>query len=90
MRFQLPAFGHYYIPPIQCLHSIIGLVTILKKHQGTEGTHAHPKNAHLDTIKAALSGLTRDELIHLLADMLAAKADGGGLRHTVRVTYDRN
>jgi hypothetical protein len=35
------------------------------------------KTAHLDGIRAQLSGLSKDELISLLADTLAGKVDGG-------------
>jgi len=40
-------------------------------------TLATHQNAHFDGIKAALSELSKDELIALLADMLADKADSG-------------
>ena len=46
--------------------------------QGTpESTPKAHKNAHLDTIKAALSGLTRDEILSILADVVSGKIDSG-------------
>jgi len=39
-----------------------------------DGTHPFPENAYLDTIKTALPGLSKDELVTMLADALA----GGG------------
>ena len=38
--------------------------------EGTPDTH---QNAHLDAVKAALAGLSKDEIISLLADALADK-----------------
>jgi len=39
-----------------------------------ETLHETPKT---DTIKAALSGLTRDEILSILADVVSGKIDGG-------------
>ena len=49
-----------------------------KIHESTsESTHPSPENAHLDTIKAALSGLSKDELIALLVDVLGKDGENG-------------
>lgn len=38
-----------------------------------DSTPVDAKNAHLDAVKASLSGLTKDEIIDLLAEALTGK-----------------